>query len=107
MRYEIRKAESEVKFKDRNLISEGITQTYRDDIYSKTIKEFKTKSEALEELKNYESKCEWYNESRPNFRITEYYVIEVGADKWGEDEDLDIWEFAPMDLTKFNEVYGR
>lgn len=107
MRYEIRKAESEVKFKDRNLISEGITQTYRDDIYSKTIKEFKTKSEALEELKNYESTCKWYAESRPNFRITEYYVIEVGVDKWGEDEDLDIWEFAPMDLTKFNEVYGR
>jgi len=106
MRYEIRKAESEVKFKDRNLISEGITQTYRDDIYSKTIKEFKTKSEALEELKNYESKCEWYNESRPNFRITEYYVIEIN-DEGEDDETLDIWEFAPMDLTKFKEAYGR
>ena len=106
MRYEIRKAESEVKFKDRNLISEGITQTYRDGIYSKTIKEFKTKSEALEELKNYESKCEWYAESRPNFRITEYYVIEIN-DEDEYDEDLGIWEFAPMDLTKFNEEYGR
>ena len=105
MRYEIRKAESEVKFNDRNMIGEGITQTYRGDIFDKVLESFDSKEKALEALKNYKSTCEWYNESRPNFRITEYYVVEVGVDKWGEDEDLDIWEFAPLDLSKFNENY--
>lgn len=105
MRYEIRKAESEVKFKDRNLISEGITQTYRDDIYEKVLESFDSKEMALEALKNFESTCKWYAESKPNFRIVEYYVVEVGEDKWGEDEDMGILEFAPLDLSKFNESY--
>lgn len=106
MRYEIRKAESEVKFNDRNMIGEGITQTYRSDIFDKVLESFDSKEKALEALKKYESTCKWYAESRPNFRITEYYVIEIN-DEDEYDEDLDIWEFAPMDLTKFNEMYGR
>lgn len=105
MKYDLRKAESEVKFNDRKMVGEGITQTYKDDIFEKVLESFDSKEKALEALKNYESTCKWYNENKPNFRITEYYVVEVGEDKWGEDEDMGILEFAPLDLTRFYENY--
>ena len=72
---------------------------YRSDFYPEIIKQFDTKEEALNELKNYYS---YYGESLGYYgyrlyEVTEYYVEEVDVDEDGEFlSGGDIWGFAPL-----------
>ena len=106
-KYELKKADIEIKYRDRKNICPGCTQN-QEELDSEIIATFTDKKTALEELEKYSSSI---REMSGYFLVEEYYVEENEYDESNEwIGGGDIWEFSEMKIevvTKPNyEVVG-
>lgn len=98
IRYILKKASVEVKARDFAKIEEGITQTYKDDIFSDTVAIIEDRVGALGELNAIKSTC-WHFTGY--YLVTEYYIVEeIYNEKYEEWEECDIVEFARFEGVK-------
>lgn len=98
IRYILKKATVEVKARDFAKIEEGITQTYKHDIFSSIITTIEDRAEALGVLSAIKSTCYHFT---GYYLVTEYYIVEeIYNEKYEEWEECDIVEFARFEGVK-------
>lgn len=104
IKYELKRNEREVKYKDRKEIEPGCTLAQADQ-EPEVIKEFTDKEEALEALKDYQSEVVKYEGVCGSiYKVTEYYVEENEYDEDGEFvEGGDVWDYSTMDFDPTDE----
>lgn len=99
-KYNIYKAEKEIKSRNTCDIVEGCTVS-SDDIFSELIKTCDTLEEAREALKKYKTNITYYSGNVGGyFLIAEYYILPETYDEDGEIiESGDIQEFTKMKIS--------
>nr|DAI55398.1 MAG TPA: hypothetical protein [Caudoviricetes sp.] len=100
MKFEIRKSEEEIAYKDRKKIKEGITQVYSNDRFYEVVEVHFDKVEALEALRKYKSGYKELSNARTYYLVKEYYVEMVGLDKYGYDQDLGVLEYSKLEFKE-------
>ena len=100
MKFEIRRSEDEIAYKDRKQIKEGITQVYSNDRFYEVVEVYFDKIEALEALKKYKSGYKELGSRSPYYLVKEYYVELVGLDKCGYDQDLGTLEYSRLEFKE-------
>ena len=100
MKFEIRRSEDEVAYKDRKEIKEGITQIYSKDQFYEVVEVYFDKMEALEALKKYKSGFRELSSTKTYYLVKEYYIEMVGLDKYGYDQDLGTLEYSRLEFKE-------
>lgn len=100
MKFEIRKEDIEISYRNRRDIKEGCTQN-QDDHQTETVKSFDSKEEALNDLKGRKTEItELSGGAGKYYLVTEYFVEEIEVDEDGEEtEDLGTWGYSKMAIT--------
>lgn len=100
-KYEVKRDSTEVLYKDRKKIKEGIVlESQNQD--PETIASFDSIEDAKNELKKYESRIQKLSGGVGSYyRVEEYYIEECTYDEDGEWlGGGDVWEFSNMNLDE-------
>lgn len=104
IKFEIKKDNIEIKYKDRDQIKPGCTL---DNMNSnpEILETYETKEEAIEALRKYKTEISKFSYSAGMmFDITEYYVEENVYDDDGEPESCNgVWDESKMEIFLKNE----
>lgn len=104
VKFEIKKDNIEIKYKDRDQIKPGCTL---DNMNSdpEILGTYETKEEAIEALRKYKTEISEFSYSAGRmFDVTEYYVEENVYDDNGEPESCNgVWEESKMEIFLKNE----
>lgn len=103
VKFELVKESRNINRKDAKVIKPGCVCEHLGDHFDEVLKSFDNKSDALEELKKYQSSITEYGSL---YEVEEFYVEENEYDDEEPDEWIsggDIWEFSEMKIRIVDE----